>query len=496
TLSTRTIAVGCILIVALGFLIRILAAIAWHSSIQSETFLRFGDSDTYWYLAKTVSHGEAYQYGSPNSQIFRAPLYPMFLAPAASLLPDGERYSWWSVLLARFCGCTLGAVCIALIVLCGKRTITFVLGPLDQPTPFDQASRHLRTYANEIGLAGGMLAMLYPGAIGMSVFILSEALFCPLLILCLIATQLSLRDRIAQNRIRSRRWMFFAGGLSGLCCLVRPSWSLWPAFFFPYLILEMRSSQAADPRAKQKMEWSVHCFLFCIGICTAMSPWWIRNYVVTGKFVPTTLQVGASLYDGWHPGASGSSDENMEFVNAFAVEQSNEDDAKLNAGKPLESTYEYRLNRRLQNAAIAWALENPSDAGKLGLVKLAKTWSPLPVAREIGGAWVRWMEAVGYSVIVILAAVGLWATRRSPGAWLTAMPCLYFAILHMFFIGSVRYRQPAVLVLCSMAGIGLVALWCWACQSERNRTTSKGLAVSIDGKANGSHNTSTGDEPS
>lgn len=192
-----------------------------------------------------------------------------------------------------------------------------------------------------------------------------------------------------------------------------------------------------------------------------MSPWWARNYLETGKFVPTTLQVGASLYDGWHAGASGSSDEGMGFVNAFIVEQKNEDQRELLAGKKLESTLEWRVDRRMKNAAIAWALENSSDAVRLGLVKLVKTWSPLPVARELGSDAVRWFEAIGYTAIMGLAAIGMWQCRSQLGAWLYAMPCVYFALLHMFFIGSVRYRQPAVLVICVLGGVGCATIARW-----------------------------------
>jgi hypothetical protein len=195
------------------------------------------------------------------------------------------------------------------------------------------------------------------------------------------------------------------------------------------------------------------------------------------------LQVGASLYDGWHEGASGSSDENMEFVIPYAIEQNKEDASIVSLGGRMESTYEWRLNRRLQNAAIDWALRNSSDAGRLGLVKFLKTWSPFPVAKEIGGRAVKWTEAIGYTTIMALAAMGLWHTRKFPGAWLVALPCVYFAALHVFFIGSVRYRQPAVLAMCVLGGIGFVALVNRVCLRNGAPASLEGSIAPINGNA-------------
>jgi len=194
--------------------------------------------------------------------------------------------------------------------------------------------------------------------------------------------------------------------------------------------------------------------VYVLGISIVMSPWWIRNYQITGKFVPSTLQVGASLYDGWHQGATGSSDEGMAFVEEFLQEQLREDRQWETLGVPQESTLEWRLDRRLRNAAIQWVRENPSDAIKLGMVKFWKTWRPVPVAKELGGLGVRYAEGLTYVMILGAAAVGFWATRGCSGAWLFIMPTVYFGVLHMAFIGSVRYRQPAVLVLCILAGCG------------------------------------------
>jgi 4-amino-4-deoxy-L-arabinose transferase-like glycosyltransferase len=455
------------LVLVFALTIRIGAACYWQDSADRDgTLLRFGDSHSYWTMASNLTHGQSFQYGSAESKLFRAPLYPLLLAPF-TILGTGEP-NHTSVLLVRFTGCAIGTWTVWLIMLFARR-----LG------------------GKPCSRIAGLLASVYPGAVGMSLFVLSEAIATPLFVascygLWLVIdrfdradinsppernrdsdpTQLSDRA-IASNQ--SPLWwvklMLLAGGCLGLACLARPSWSLWPVVVIPFLWTATRRSPS----------WSLHrrllaIFLFCMGMGLAMAPWWVRNYTITGKWVPTTLQVGASLYDGWHPGASGSSDENMDFVMDFLVAQQAEDAMLAKQGLPLESTLEWRLDRRMRRAAFAWACENPSDVVRLGLVKLRKTWMPLPVAREVSNPWIRWSEAFGVSFLAITAWVGAWRLRRVRGAWLGLMPCVYLAILHAIFIGSVRYRQPGVLLLCPLAAVGCAAIMEWI-QHRRNGTS-------------------------
>ena len=459
---------GTILVV--GFLLRVVAAFVWQNSIEGESQFRFGDSDTYWVIAGKIGKGLPYQYGSPDSKVFRAPLYPLFLAACTWLdgAPEGVDggTKWMAVFAARIAGCAMGALCIALIMLLSFRL-----------------SRTQDGQCNSgIWMWSGMLAVLYPGAIGMSIFVLSESIFCPLLLLSLGFTTFAIQAKRESRWETAWSWMLLSGAISGLACLARPSWSLWPAILFIYLSAVLVQS-VPRPSIRTILHWLLGCGMFCLGIVMVMCPWWLRNYQETGKFVPTTLQVGASLYDGWHPGASGSSDEGMSFVDAFFIEQRNEDQRETLAGNPLESTLEWRVDRRLRNAAIAWAAENSSDAARLGLVKFAKTWSPLPVARELGNS-VKWFEAIGYTAIMSFALIGMWQCRTQAGSWLYAVPCVYFALLHVFFIGSVRYRQPAVLVICVLGGIGFASTIRWI---QKRKTKLEGSIASNDVTVDTSH---------
>jgi hypothetical protein len=462
----------CVSLLLVALLIRLIAAIGWQQTCPADSKLKFGDSDSYWYLATTIAQGEPYQYGSPNSRIFRAPLYPCFLAPWTMLDPKLDASSTVrdhhliGVLGARAAGCLLGVACIGVLVF---MTFQIVSGSSSPAYRFVAAT------------VTGLLAALYPGAIGMSIFVLSEALFCPWMVLSLLLTWHSMAAMQNGNHARAARSLFAAGLLSGAACLTRPSWSLWPVFLFVYLLLAWRQmNRGKEPVAMPEYQPSVFRFAriwgaYCVGIIVVMTPWWIRNYAISGKWVPTTLQVGASLYDGLHSGATGSSDENMAFVDRFVKEQEQEDERNQNAGTGLDGCFEWRLDRRIRNAAIDWARENSSDALWLGMVKLGKTWSPLPVARELGSSAVRWAEAIGYSVIIVLACLGMVRSFRWTGAWLFAMPCLYFAILHMVFIGSVRYRQPAVLVLCVLGGLGGMVIMEWIRPMKpANRSVSEG----------------------
>ncbi|MCR9292585.1 MAG: glycosyltransferase family 39 protein [bacterium] len=420
-LSSRNLTVA---ILVIAFCLRLAAAYAWHqSNTNPETPFRLGDSHSYWTLAEQIGSGQPYQYGSENARIFRAPLLPIFLAP----------FTWiadvnLAVFIARIACCLLGSLAVWLVMKLAEQAA-----------------------GKCAALACGVLAALHPGAIGMSIVILSEALFIPLMVGHLLCWQKSL----ASDGRPFRNNSLMMGLLAGLAVLTRPSWLL----FLPF---SAAVGMTFGPLRGKQFRIAL---LAMLAFCITMSPWWLRNAAITGRFVPTTLQVGLSLYDGLHPGATGASDTGMEFAQRLQAEQ-----LVADAGAPTapESTLEYRVDQRAKSAALRWARENPLEVVRLAARKFVRTWSLWPDGGEAGSNSIRIALGLGTVTILVLAVYGTYrlpdiqaslANDKQPmAAAIRWMPCIYFTLLHMLFVGSVRYREPGVFILCTLAGAAIACL--------------------------------------
>jgi hypothetical protein len=319
-----------------------------------------------------------------------------------------------------------------------------------------------------------MLATVYPGALGASVFILSEAPFCPLLLAQLVT---SVGSWQAATRGRAAWLAGLSGLLAGLATLVRPSWLL----FVPFAaVVGMSASlwrrrEGGEPGASPTgRDWarvalqplrphprplpkgegaSKHFRLGAITLAAlvlTMTPWWIRNWQVTRHVVPTTLQVGASLYDGLNPRADGSSE--MSFVPAFERQEREAELAGAGQGEP----FEYRLDRRLRDAALEWTANHPGRVLRLAAVKVVRLWNVWPNDAQFRNPLVSWGVFLSYVPALALAICQTWRSRRL--GWplaLVWLPAVYLTLLHTVFVSSIRYREPAMLCLLTLAGAAI-----------------------------------------
>lgn len=406
-------------LLALALGVRLVAGWWWQERLPAGQRFGFPDSESYWQLGQAIARGEPYEFAAERSRIFRMPGYPLLLAGMFQLVGDRAHPFWGRALSALLGTLAVGGVAWLTWLLFGERAAVLATA----------------------------LAAFYPEAISMSVFVLSEAPFCPLMLLQFIAWTLAWRAEGAKQQIG---YALLGGIAAGLATLMRPSWLL----FTPFAIgvgLALNSQRQRQAKLGAVM---------MLGFCTTMLPWWVRNYHLAGRFIPTTLQVGASLYDGISPTANGASD--MRFVPGFIAEQRQADAVAVAAPQGL---FEDRLDRRMHAAAIAWAQQHPFRVVQLAGIKFLRMWSPWPNAAELGSWKLRLILSLTYIPILALAVYGAW--RFVPRDWpylLCLLPAAYFTALHMIFVSSIRYRQPAMLTLMVLAAGALIA-WYDHCQA-------------------------------
>ncbi len=431
---------GLILLVALG--LRAGAAIAWQQRLKGD--FGFPDTESYWQLAQRLAAGERYVFQPADQpveyRVFRTPGYPAALAPIFWFW-QGDAAVW----AARFQSVALSVATVALVGLIAWQLCGW-------PT----------------GRSAALIAAFYPEAIAAGAFILSESLFCPLMLAQLLFWLRAEQSPSSRGMATSAA---AAGVCGGLAVLSRPSWLLFVPMVGVGLLIGLAWPWARRREDRSGEQLSKRLFVVLVVFGTSLltlTPWWWRNARVAGCFVPTSLQIGASLYDGLNPAADGSS--NMAFTRQFIDRQlAAEGDVPLTAAQR-----EVELDRQMRDAAIDWLRAHPWQAICLSGRKLLRMWLPGPNDAALASGTVRWGVALTYLPVLLLAAYGLW--RGQWGKWPLALlwlPAVYFTGLHVVFVASIRYRLPAMLCLIVLAADGSMQLWArWT-----GRTASEAVAL-------------------
>ncbi len=141
----------------------------------------------------------------------------------------------------------------------------------------------------------------------------------------------------------------------------------------------------------------------------------------------------------------------MQFVPEVAARQ--------RAAEPVgDDTFEYRLDRRMFREAVAWAQSHPRRVAQLVAIKFARMWNVWPNEAAFRGWPVRIAMLVSYLPLLVLGIVGVWRYSAWGMPYLLAwLPAVYLTLLHVVFVSSVRYREPAMLALVVLAAGVLAA---------------------------------------
>jgi hypothetical protein len=406
------------LLAACGCGLRIATA-EWQLSRGTATL---PDSELYWGYAESIYLGRDYRAGDGGAR--RTPGYPAFVAlcwklagrPAPEFPPqpaDVRPVLFGQALLGGFGVWIVGRLAMGMT-----------------------AEKRLPAGS---WLGAAVLTAVDPFALSLAGMALSETVF---LFGMIVAVRL-LWQGTRPNARRSTTTCFIGGAIAGTAVLVRPSGLLLAPMTL--LMPNNRLGRAA----------------ILLGLLAALSPWWVRNAAVYGRFVPTTTNTGESLYDGLNPNADGGS--NMKFIDEY---------------RPDRPPNQSRIERELadddywRRAAVAWARANPGQAIALMGEKLRRFWSPWPNAAEFRSPVVTVLCGVFGVAAYLSAILGLIVLVRSGnvGTALFALtPVVYFMLLHAVFVSSVRYRTPAMPLVYLLAGAGAAALWgTWRSRAVRH----------------------------
>jgi len=177
-------------------------------------------------------------------------------------------------------------------------------------------------------------------------------------------------------------------------------------------------------------------------MAVGLFPWAWRNHRILGAWIWTTTNSGITLYDGFNPAATGASDQ--RFVTQMPQ---------------LQPMNEAERSRYLQHSARIWIGEHWSALPSLTLIKIARTWSPIPLSSEFSRPSYRIISAAYALPLDVLLLIGLFTkslTRRDK--MLLLVPAIYFTILCIFSVGSLRYRIPAEPLLVVIAAAAMADL--------------------------------------
>jgi hypothetical protein len=411
------------IILAVALLLRVGTAVGLHRWLEGrqQTFLIEGDAGGYWMLGERIADGEEYALYRPPRHALRMPGFPALLALPIAIFQS-------PLLPARLMLAGVGTLGCGLV---------YILGRMLFDTP--------------VATTAAALTAVAPVMVGFSPVILSETSFAVSLVASLIGMAWWMRcdgrsvgwivnpsevgSPASDGRIDNPSYGkatvigLVIGGLVALACYFRPSWILaGPLFGAGAIITSAHKGRAA-----------VMAVCVMIGLIGALLPWGLRNQQVTGHFTLTTLWMGPSLYDGLNPQATGASD--MTFYDR---------DNLMGQGSS-----EYEVDRHYRTRAWEFVRENPGRTLQLAVIKLWRFLSPIPNAEQFGGVGPALLIGPFFVALLLLALRGWWVTRHDVWAWgLTLGPLIYFAAIHMLFVGSLRYRLPAEYPLMVLAAAG------------------------------------------
>ncbi len=292
-----------------------------------------------------------------------------------------------------------------------------------------------------LGRWGALLAGAFVALYAPAVFYGAELLAASTVLLLNLFLLLLLR----RAEERGRRWAYFGGGVAlGLSALARPTIGL----LLPFLLFRYRRARTAG-------------LMLLAGAALGIAPATLHN-LRGGDFVLVSSNGGINFYLGNHAGADGRSATSPGLPNEpGAARRAARSRAGEAAGRDLSPS---AVSRFWYGRGVAWIVENPLDAVRLGGRKLYYLLNDRDISDNIDfyaveevNPVLRWLP-VRFGVLLALAIPGLFVLRRDRGGALLLLYGLAAALPPLLFFVVGRFRLPLLPVLAVGAAAGLLQI--------------------------------------
>lgn len=399
----------CFSIFAVALVIRAAVGMYQFSRSGGPNALEFPDEHQYWLMAQSLASGNGLR-DELGFTATRMPLYPSLLAVIAPLAHG--------ITVAKVIQWLIGSGAAVVTAILAARLLAALGSPLTWgATAPSRASAPI---------LAGFLVALDPFLALTSSLLLTETTYVLLQGALMTAAAPLLHGR-------GTWWRWGAVGLlaSG-CVYTRES-----ALVFVALLLLLLCA------ARWPIRSCTGPAVVAVMVLLSLAPWAYRNKRSIGEWQFLTTRGGISLYDGVREGATGASDlgqvKQMPAVRGLS---------------------EAAWDRYFRDESIRLIKEDPMRILRLGVVKLKRTWNPVPNVDTFRSKLLCGSSAAWNVPVYILAIVGVTLLLRRRGrleavmAVYLMLPAIYVTMMHSLFVGSVRYRlvaMPALEILAAFA---------------------------------------------
>jgi 4-amino-4-deoxy-L-arabinose transferase-like glycosyltransferase len=258
--------------------------------------------------------------------------------------------------------------------------------------------------------------------------------------------------------IENNRWFDYvlSGVVLGATVLVKSTPMLFPVFLFAYLVVFERRSPI--------LRICLHIAALVVAMLLVLSPWIIRNYSLTGKFIPTATVLGVSAHAGQYVKTHFPADGSWALVDRDGARERRKIAEKLGYRfKDVENAYyqdfyasadEVKFSNYLFKMVVVEYERSPMMFVEFVRSNLFNLWFR---GKTRESTTLNMMVQLPYLVLAIIGAV--LAARNGQIKIIAPMVLLliYIVAVYIVILAQARYSVPLIPILSILAGISLVA---------------------------------------